>query len=241
MEAGDQCLVGNLVPRCVHMVVIFINQFGYGDNLVSFCYDSLNDGFQRRRRILSGKVHQYDGAAAQVLVVQNPVNYHIPALIPPIDGIHAPLNCIVAVSLHRVEGGVIVIPVGETEQAHVHAEQVSGLLVGLPELDIHLGGGELREGRVVYAVVPDLVAAGDDALRLLRVCAHPITGEEKGGFDIVLFQDIQDGGPVAPVCARIEGKRYPRFIGADTEDGLRFFSSVVAAGGVGDEAALRGL
>ncbi len=185
-------------------------------------------------------MHQDDGAVSKILMVQYAVYDDLPAFVTPVDGVHTPLDSVVAAVFYCVYGGVVIVSVRKTEETHVYTGQVFCCLMGFLDLGGHVLRGEFGERGMVDAVVSNLMPAGNDALCILRVLAHPVGSEEKCGANIVFFQNIHNGFGLPAVGACVKGQGYPRYVGADAEDGFRLIAGIVVGRGIWNQTALLG-
>ena len=114
--------------------------------------------------------------------------------------IHVPLDGLHADGADRVDGVVVIIPIGQADQGGPDAGDRLDLVVAGVQVGGHLVGGQLGVVGVGVGVVHHLVARVVEGLHRFGVFIHPFPHHEEGGRDLVLAENVDEllGVLVAP-------------------------------------------
>ena len=130
-----------------------------------------------------------------MLVGANGTDDGIHAVILPVEGVHIPLDWIVAAFGGCFDDIVVVIAIRRTEQKHFITGQVFYLIVYFHYLLFFFIVGKLTHIFMVFAVVAQIVSGIKDGFYVVWIAFHPSSGCKKGYMDIVFGQYLQD-----PLC-----------------------------------------
>ena len=201
------------------MVAVPVDQFGNGNDLIALPLQIGDQRIQSLRREFRPVVAEDDGAAAQMLMIADGGDDGIRAVILPVQGIHVPLNGIVAAFGGGADHIVVIIPVGRAEQEHVIARQLLHLPVdGYDFLALFIVG-DLTHVFVVFAVVSQIMPGRQDGLHVLRIGIHPAARHEEGDMYVVPGKDIQDLSRVFVPPGSVEGEGHFFFLRIHAVDG----------------------
>ena len=114
--------------------------------------------------------------------------------------IHVPLDGLHAGGADRVDGVVVIIPIGQADQGGPDAGDRLYLVVAGVQVGGHLVGGQLGVVGVGVGVVHHLVTRVVQGLYRLRIFVHPVPHYKEGGLHAVLLQYVDEllGVLVAP-------------------------------------------
>ena len=114
--------------------------------------------------------------------------------------IHVPLDGLHAGGADRVDGVVVIIPIGQADQGGPDAGDRLDLVVAGVQVGGHLVGGQLGVVGVGVGVVHHLVTRVVQGLYRLRIFVHPVPHYKEGGLHAVLLQYVDEllGVLVAP-------------------------------------------
>ena len=85
---------------------------------------------------------------------------------------------------------VVVLPVGAADQGGPHAGDGFDLVVAGRHVGNDLLGGQAVVVGVGVGVVHNLMTSVVEGLHRLRVFVHPVPHHKKGGFDLILAQNV---------------------------------------------------
>ena len=126
---------------------------GYkGISLLEQALDDIRKGF---RGMEGGVVEQDNGAGLHP--AGDPLGDLTGGNILPVQAVHIPLNGLHADGAHGVDGAIVIVPVGETNQGRPHAGNRLNFVVAGVQIGHHLLRGELRVVGVGVGVVHDLM------------------------------------------------------------------------------------
>ena len=147
-------------------------------------------------------MEQHDIAAAHLL--RGAVHQILNAPVFPIQGIHAPLDHLVALRPGGEHHLVVVIPIGRAEQPGTRAGEGLGLVAHGFQLLGDFFRAQLAHLGMRGGMIADLVAPGGDLLHQLGKTLRPDVHQEKGGFHLVFIQDVQNFAGFVPAPGRVK-------------------------------------
>ena len=100
----------------IHMVTVTVNQFRDGNNFISLPFQVGNQGIQGIRRKFCSVMAQDDGTVSQMLVAAYRVYDGINTVILPVQGIHIPLDRVIAAFRSGLYDIIIIITVRRAEE-----------------------------------------------------------------------------------------------------------------------------
>ena len=105
----------NLPSFTVHMIIIFVDQIGYGNKSVSCLFQPGDQGIQGVCSIFGTVVAKDDGAVSQMLMAAYSFDDIVCSVILPIQAVYIPLDGVIAQFPRIGYDMIVIISVRRTE------------------------------------------------------------------------------------------------------------------------------
>lgn len=134
-------------------------------------------------------------------------------------GIHIPLDGFHTDGTNGGNDVVVIFSIGRADQGGAHAGDRLNLVVTRLHVGDDLLLGELGHMGMGIGVVHDLVSGVVEGLDGFRVFVHPLPHHEKGGFDLILAQDVDEHLGVLVSPGGVKGDGEDLLVPLDAVDG----------------------
>ena len=110
----------------------------------------------------------------------------------PVQAVHVPLDGLHADGTDGGNNVIVIFPIGRADQGGAHTGDCLDFVVARLHVGNDLILGELRHMGVGIGVVHDLMSGVVEGLDGFWIFVHPLPHHKKGGFNLILAQDVDE-------------------------------------------------